>query len=61
MGRHFVLQGKGWKWNLNFQNWSKALSLGVSEPTKNSWWLVGVHHTPCVKESEKIYICLKQI
>ena len=22
------------KWNLNFQNWSKALRLGVSEPTK---------------------------
>ena len=22
------------KWNLIFQNWSKALQLGVSEPTK---------------------------
>ena len=25
---------KGSKWNLNFKNWSKALCLGVSEPTK---------------------------
>ena len=26
--------GKDSKWNLNFQNWSKALCLNVSEPKK---------------------------
>ena len=26
--------GKCSKWNLNFQNWSKGLCLGVFEPTK---------------------------
>ena len=26
--------GKCSKWDLNFQNWSKSLCLGVSEPTK---------------------------
>ena len=32
--RNRVFLGKCTKWNLNFQNWSKALCLGVSEPTK---------------------------
>ena len=29
-----MLLEKCWKWNLNFQNWSKALCLRVFEPTK---------------------------
>ena len=29
-----MFHGKCSKWNLNFQNWSKSLSLSVSEPTK---------------------------
>ena len=29
-----VFLGKCSKWNLNFQNWSKSLCLGVSKPTK---------------------------
>ena len=32
--RNHVFLGKYSKWNLNFQNWSKALCLGVSEPTR---------------------------
>ena len=32
--RNRVFLGKCSKWNLNFQNWSKPLCLGVSEPTK---------------------------
>ena len=32
--RNHVFLEKCTKWNLNFQNWSKALCLGVSEPTK---------------------------
>ena len=32
--RNRVFLEKCSKWNLNFQNWSKALCLGVSEPTK---------------------------
>ena len=32
--RNCVFLGKCSKWNLNFQNWSKSLCLGVSEPTK---------------------------
>ena len=31
--RNRVFLGKFSKWNSNFQNWSKALCLGVSEPT----------------------------
>ena len=29
-----MLLGKCWKWNLIFQNWSKSLCSGISEPTK---------------------------
>ena len=32
--RNHVFLGKCSKWNLNFQNWSNSLCLGVSEPTK---------------------------
>ena len=32
--RNCVFLGKCSKWNLNFQNWLKALWLGVFEPTK---------------------------
>ena len=32
--RNCVFLGKSSKWNLNFQNWLKALWLGVFEPTK---------------------------
>ena len=32
--RNRVFLGKCSKWNLNFQNWSKAFCLGVSEPAK---------------------------
>ena len=32
--RNCLFLGKCSKWNLNFQNWSKSLCLGVSEPTK---------------------------
>ena len=32
--RNRVFLGKCSKWNLNFQNWSKAFCLGVSESTK---------------------------
>ena len=32
--RNRVLLGKCSKWSLHFQNWSKALCLGVSESTK---------------------------
>ena len=55
------------KQNLNFQNWSKALCLGVSEPTRR----LAVHSTAdalrnrqrkqaYVKENEK-KICVKEI
>ena len=33
-GSNCVFLGKCLKWNLNFQNWSKALCLGASEPAK---------------------------
>ena len=32
--RNRVFFGKCCKWNLNFQNWSKTLCVGVSELTK---------------------------
>ena len=58
--------GKCSKWNLNFQNWSKALCLGVSEPV-----LLAAQSTAYalrnrqgkqafIKENEK-YICVKEI
>ena len=55
------------KWNLNFQNWSKVLSIGDSEPTK---WLPaqstaydlcnGQVNQAFVKENEN-NICVKEI
>ena len=33
-GSNCVFLGKCLTWNLNFQNWSKALCLGASEPAK---------------------------
>ena len=65
--RNRVFLGKCSKWNLNFQNWSKALCLGVSKPTKR----LAAQSTACalrnrqgklafVKENEK-NICVKEI
>ena len=55
------------KWNLNFQNWSKVLPIGDSEPTK---WLPaqstaydlrnGQVNQAFVKENEN-NICVKEI
>ena len=39
------------KWNLNFQNWSKSLCLGVSEPTKRL--ALRVQQMPCVTDEVK--------
>ena len=44
--RNHVYLGKYSKWNLNFQNWSKSLCVGVSEPTRQL--LLREQHTLCV-------------
>ena len=64
-GRVFL--GKFWKWSLKFQNWSKALCLGVSEPTKQLTAQSTAHglrnrqgKQTFAKENEK-NICVKEI
>ena len=43
--------------NLNFQNWSKALCLGVSEPTKR----LAVQSTANALSKKTKNICLKEV
>ena len=45
------------KWNSSFQNWSKALSLGVSE-LKISW-LLRLQHTLCVNDKVNRHLSKK--
>ena len=56
--------GKCTKLNLNYRNWSKALCLGVSEPTKRlaaqntGYTLRNIQSKqPFIKENEEKYLC----
>ena len=62
-----VFLGKCTKWNLNFQNWSKALCLGVSGPTKRlaakstAYALRNRQGKQAIVKESKKKICLKEI
>ena len=52
------------KWNLNFQNWSKALCLGASEPTKRlaaQSTAYALRNRRNLSKKMKKYICVKEI
>ena len=61
--RNRMFLGKCTKWNLIFQNWSKALCLGVSEPTKRTTkktkWLLRVQHRLCKTHKTKRHLSKK--
>ena len=65
--RNRVFLGKCTKWNLNFQNWSKALCLGASVPTKRlaaqstTYTLRNRQGKQAIVKESKKKICLKEI
>ena len=55
--RNHAFLEKYLKWNLNFQNWSKALRLPPSQ--ENGWRLLRVQHTFCVTDKANRYLSKK--
>ena len=53
--------GKCWKLNLNVQNWTKALCLGASEPTKRKAFRKRQGKYTFVKENKTKYLCKRNL